>query len=36
MGDIGYRRWIQIEAAAPKDLISDYAAHAKFLRQHFT
>jgi len=36
MDAIDYRGWIQIEAAAPKDLISDYAAHAKFLRQHFS
>jgi sugar phosphate isomerase/epimerase len=35
MDAIDYRGWIQIEAAAPHDLIADYSAHAKFLRQHF-
>lgn len=33
--DIGYRGWIQIEAAAPKDLILDYQAHLQFLRATF-
>lgn len=33
---IEYRGWIQIEAAAPRDLVADYTAHAKFLRQHFS
>ena len=33
---IDYRGWIQIEAAAPKNLIADYTAQAKFLRQHFS
>jgi L-ribulose-5-phosphate 3-epimerase len=33
--DIGYSGWIQIEAAAPHDLISDYRAHLGFLRKHF-
>jgi sugar phosphate isomerase/epimerase len=36
MDVIDYRGWIQIEAAAPKDLVTDYKAHAKFLRQHFS
>jgi L-ribulose-5-phosphate 3-epimerase len=36
MDAIDYRGWIQIEAAAPNNLISDYSAHAKFLRQHFS
>jgi len=35
MDAIDYRGWIQIEAAAPRDLVSDYTAQAKFLRQHF-
>ncbi|MBN2505658.1 MAG: sugar phosphate isomerase/epimerase [Verrucomicrobia bacterium] len=33
--DIGYRGWIQIEAAAPKDLVTDYQAHLKFLKSVF-
>lgn len=35
MNDIGYRGWIQIEAAAPSDLVSDYRAHCEFLRGVF-
>jgi sugar phosphate isomerase/epimerase len=33
--DIGFRGWIQIEAAAPKDLVRDYQAHLAFLRSLF-
>lgn len=33
--EIGFKGWIQIEAAAPKNLVSDYQAHLGFLRQHF-
>lgn len=33
--EIGFGGWIQIEAAAPKDLISDYRAQLAFLRTHF-
>lgn len=33
--DIGYRGWIQIEAAAPNGVATDYAAHLKFLRPIF-
>ncbi len=36
MDEIGYRGWIQIEAAAPNDLVSDYRSHADFLRKHFS
>lgn len=36
MDAIDYRGWVQIEAAAPNDLVSDYTSHAKFLRRHFT
>lgn len=32
---IDYRGWIQLEAAAPNDLISDYRAHLSHLRAHF-
>jgi len=32
---IGFSGWAQIEAAAPKDLISDYKAHLAFLRTLF-
>ncbi len=32
---IGYRGWIQLEAAAPKDLVSDYQTHLAFLRTVF-
>jgi L-ribulose-5-phosphate 3-epimerase len=35
MDDIGYRGWIQIEAAAPNDLLSDYGTHLRFLRGVF-
>ena len=35
MDDIGYRGWIQIEAAAPNDLVSDYRMHFEFLRGIF-
>lgn len=33
--DIGYRGWIQIEAAAPHGLVADYTAHLGVLRRHF-
>jgi sugar phosphate isomerase/epimerase len=33
--EIGFSGWIQIEAAAPKDLVSDYKAHLGVLRKHF-
>ena len=35
MDDIAYRGWIQIEAAAPNDLVSDYRTHLEFLRGIF-
>jgi sugar phosphate isomerase/epimerase len=35
MDDIGYSGWIQIEAAAPKDLVTDYRAHLAYLRKVF-
>ena len=35
MDDVGYRGWIQIEAAHPHGLIPDYQAHAKFLKEIF-
>ena len=35
MDEIGYSGWIQIEAAAPHDLVSDYREQARFLREHF-
>jgi len=35
MDDIGYRGWIQIEAAAPNDLVKDYGTHLAFLRGIF-
>lgn len=35
MDDIGYRGWIQIEAAAPNDLVTDYRTHLEFLRGIF-
>jgi sugar phosphate isomerase/epimerase len=35
MEEIGYRGWIQIEAAAPKELVADYSAHREFLRGVF-
>lgn len=35
LDDIGYSGWVQIEAAAPRDLVSDYKAHLKVLRNHF-
>ena len=31
----GFTGWIQIEAAAPKDLVMDYKAHLGLLRKHF-
>jgi sugar phosphate isomerase/epimerase len=33
--EIGYTGWIQIEAAAPKDLVTDYREQAEFLRKNF-
>ena len=33
--EIEYSGWIQIEAAAPHDLITDYKAHLAVLRRHF-
>jgi len=33
--EIGYSGWIQIEAAAPNDLVGDYKAHLGFLRRIF-
>lgn len=33
--EIGFRGWIQIEAATPHDLVKDYQAHLAFLRGHF-
>lgn len=36
MDEIEYAGWIQIEAAAPKGLVEDYATHAKFLRGIFS
>jgi L-ribulose-5-phosphate 3-epimerase len=33
--DIGYRGWIQIEAAAPHGVAADYTAHLKYLRALF-
>jgi sugar phosphate isomerase/epimerase len=35
MDEIGYRGWIQIEAAAPHGVAADYAAHLKYLRPLF-
>lgn len=35
MDAIEYRGWIQIEAAAPHGLVTDYKAHLAFLRQNF-
>lgn len=35
MDEIDYRGWIQIEAAAPKELVADYSAHREFLRGVF-
>jgi L-ribulose-5-phosphate 3-epimerase len=35
MDEIGYRGWIQIEAAAPHGVATDYAAHLKYLRTLF-
>lgn len=34
--DIEYRGWIQIEAAAPHDLVTDYGKHLGFLRTVFS
>jgi sugar phosphate isomerase/epimerase len=33
--EIGYTGWIQLESAAPRDLVSDYREQAQFLRKHF-
>jgi len=33
--EIDYRGWIQIEAAAPANLITDYQAHLALLKTHF-
>lgn len=35
MDDIGYRGWIQIEAAAPHSLVEDYRTDLKFLKGIF-
>ena len=35
MDEIGYRGWVQIEAAAPKNLVSDYRAHCEYLKSVF-
>jgi len=35
MDAIGYRGWIQIEAAAPHGLVPDYKAHLAFLKSVF-
>lgn len=35
MDEIGYRGWIQIEAAAPKNLVTDYQAHLAHLKSIF-
>jgi sugar phosphate isomerase/epimerase len=35
MDEIDYRGWIQIEAAAPTNLITDYQAHLALLKTHF-
>ncbi len=35
MDDIDYRGWIQIEAAAPHDLVQDYHAHLRYLKGIF-
>ena len=35
MDDVGYRGWIQLEAARPNGLIQDYTAHLNFLRGVF-
>ena len=35
MDDIDYRGWIQIEAAAPHGLVTDYRANRKFLKEIF-
>jgi len=35
MDGIGYQGWIQIEAAAPNDLVGDYEMHLNFLRGIF-
>jgi len=34
--EIGFSGWAQIEAAAPKDLVSDYQADLKYLRNCFS
>ena len=36
MDEIGYRGWIQIEAAAPNNLLTDYRAHRRFLKGIFS
>jgi len=35
MDEIGYRGWIQIEAAAPHNFLQDYTAQAQFLHRQF-
>jgi L-ribulose-5-phosphate 3-epimerase len=35
LDEIGYNGWIQIEAAAPHDLVTDYKAHLTVLRKNF-
>ena len=35
MDEINYSGWIQLEAAAPNNLVSDYRAQSAFLRQHY-
>ena len=35
MDQIDYRGWIQIEAAAPHDLLADYTADRKYLKGIF-
>lgn len=35
MDEIGYSGWIQIEAAAPHNLVDDYKAHLAFLKSVF-
>lgn len=36
MDEIEFGGWIQIEAAAPKELVADYKAHLAVLRGHFS
>jgi sugar phosphate isomerase/epimerase len=35
MDDIGYRGWIQLEAAAPGGIVPAYTAQCKFLKGVF-